>query len=140
MDASSPARLYATLVGAALVVIGIIGFFYTASFAVGDDVIAEEEFGFLAVNGWENVIHILAGLLGLALAGSNASARLYAIGFGVIYVVLAVWGWIDESILELILVNDAANVVHLILGIVGIAAGLATPADEPKGREPASAT
>lgn len=129
MDTSSPARLYATLVGGALVVIGIIGFFYEASFAVGDSIEADEEFGFLAVNGWENAIHIVAGLLGLAMAGSNASARLYALGFGAIYVVLAIWGWIDETILELIPVNDETNVVHLILGLTGIAAGLATPTE-----------
>jgi O-antigen/teichoic acid export membrane protein len=131
MDTASPARLYATLVGGALVIIGIIGFFYEASFAVGDDIQADEEFGFLSINGWENAIHIVAGLLGLALAGSNASARLYALGFGAIYVVLAIWGWIDETILELIPVNDEANVVHLVLGVTGIAAGLATPAEEP---------
>lgn len=131
MDTASPARLYATLVGAALVVIGIIGFFYEASFATGDGLRADEEFGFLAVNGWENTIHIAAGLLGLAMAGSNASARLYSLGFGAIYVALAVWGWVDESILELIPVNDEANVVHLILGVAGIAAGLATPSDRP---------
>jgi hypothetical protein len=138
MDTASPARLYATLVGAALVVIGIIGFFYEASFAVGDDIRADEEFGFLAVNGWENAIHILAGLLGLAMAGTNASARLYSLGFGAIYVVLAIWGWIDETILELIPVNDEANVVHLILGATGIGAGLATPTEEPP--RPARAT
>jgi Domain of unknown function (DUF4383) len=131
MDTSSPARLYATLVGGALVIIGIIGFFYEASFAVGNDIKSDEEFGFLAINGWENAIHILAGLLGLALAGSNASARLYALGFGVVYVILAIWGWIDDTILEIIPVNDAANVVHLILGITGIAAGLATPTETP---------
>jgi hypothetical protein len=133
MDTSSPARLYATLVGAALVVIGIIGFFYEASFAVGDDIRVDEEFGFLAINGWENAIHVVAGLLGLAMAGSNASARLYSLGFGAIYVVLAVWGWIDDTILELIPVNDEANVVHLILGVTGIAAGLATPTEERPG-------
>ena len=32
MDGPSPARLYATLVGALLVVAGIVGFFYSASF------------------------------------------------------------------------------------------------------------
>lgn len=137
MDASSPARLYATLVGAALVVIGIIGFFYEASFAVGDDLVADEQFGFLAVNGWENVVHILAGLTGLAMAGSIASARLYSLAFGAIYVVLAIWGWVDESILGLILVNDGANVVHLVLGLTGLAAGLATPAAEPRTPAPA---
>jgi hypothetical protein len=131
MDTSSPARLYATLVGGALVIIGIIGFFYEASFAVGDDIRSDEEFGFLSINGWENAIHIVAGLIGLGLAGTNASARLYALGFGVIYVVLAIWGWIDETILEIIPVNDEANVIHLILGITGIAAGLTTPTETP---------
>lgn len=131
MDTSSPARLYATLVGGALVIIGIIGFFYEASFAVGNDIKADEEFGFLAINGWENAIHIVAGLIGLALAGSNSSARLYALGFGAIYVVLAIWGWIDDTILEIIPVNDEANVVHLILGITGIAAGVTTQTETP---------
>ena len=141
MDTSSPARLYATLVGGALVIIGIIGFFYEASFAVGNDIKADEEFGFLAINGWENAIHIVAGLIGLALAGSNASARLYALGFGVIYVVLAIWGWIDgETILEIIPVNDEANVVHLILGITGIAAGVTTPTETSRPARPAPET
>ena len=36
MDASSPARLYCLLVGGVLVIAGIIGFFYEASFAIGD--------------------------------------------------------------------------------------------------------
>jgi hypothetical protein len=44
--------------------------------------------------------------------------------------VLAIWGWIDETILEIIPVNDEANVVHLILGVTGIAAGLATPTED----------
>ena len=36
MEGSSPARLYCLLVGGVLVVAGIIGFFYEASFAVGN--------------------------------------------------------------------------------------------------------
>jgi hypothetical protein len=36
MTTASPAQLYATLVGAALVIAGIIGFLYDSSFATGD--------------------------------------------------------------------------------------------------------
>ena len=50
MDGPSPARLYATAVGAALVVIGIVGFFYSASFGSPGEV--KEAFGAFAVNGW----------------------------------------------------------------------------------------
>ena len=65
MEGSSPARLYCLLVGGVLVVAGIIGFFYEASFAVGDEVVGEEVFGILAVNGWHNLVHIAIGGLQL---------------------------------------------------------------------------
>ena len=64
MEESSPARLYCLLVGGALVIAGIIGFFYEASFATGTaDVHANSDkvFGILAVNGWHNVVHIVLG-------------------------------------------------------------------------------
>ena len=60
---ASPARLYATLVGGALVVAGIIGFFYSASFGSPGDV--DDVFGILAVNAWHNIVHILTGAIGL---------------------------------------------------------------------------
>ena len=36
MEKRSPAQVYAVVVGAALVLAGIAGFFYNASFAAGD--------------------------------------------------------------------------------------------------------
>ena len=76
MEASSPAKLYATLVGAVLTIAGITGFFYTASF--GSPGAVDDTFGILAVNGWLNVVHLATGLLGLAAAGY--AARQYALG------------------------------------------------------------
>ena len=70
MEGSSPARLYCLLVGGVLVVAGIIGFFYEASFAVGNEVVADEVFGILAVNGWHNLVHIAIGGLLLIAAGA----------------------------------------------------------------------
>jgi hypothetical protein len=144
MDASSPARLYATLVGAVLVVAGIIGFFYEASFATGDSVVADDVFGLLAVNGWHNVVHILLGLLGLAMAGTTSGARAYCLGAGALYLVLAIWGFLETEngfgvLVDLVPINTEDNFLHLILGVVGIGAGLATPAGRAKPREPAPA-
>lgn len=128
MEGSSPARLYATLIGGTLVIAGIIGFFYNSDFtsnkAVHDDV-----FGILSVNGWHNVVHIATGALGLLAAGY--AARTYALGLGAVYIVVAIWGFIigsGDSILSIVPVNTADNFLHLILGVLGIAAGLATPA------------
>jgi hypothetical protein len=78
MDSASPARLYCTLVGAVLVIAGIIGFFYSAGFDTGTAGVAadtDEVFGILGVNGWHNLIHIALGVLALAVAGSPYGAR-----------------------------------------------------------------
>jgi hypothetical protein len=125
MDRASPARLYATLIGALLVVGGIVGFFYSASFGSPGSV--EEMLGTLAVNGWVNAVHILTGALGLLLAGY--AARQYALWLGGLYVVIAVWGFAlggGEAILSLFPVNGGDNLLHLILGGLGLGAAMAT--------------
>ncbi len=126
MDAPSPARLYATAVGAALVVAGIVGFFYSASFGSPGEV--EDAFGIFAVNGWANVLHILAGALGLLVAGY--ASRQYALWLGALYVVVAFWGFAiggGESILGFLPVDTADNLLHLAIGALGVAAALSTP-------------
>jgi hypothetical protein len=131
MDAPSPARLYAALVGAMLVVLGIVGFFYSASFGSPGEV--DDVFGIFAVNGWENVLHILAGSLGLLVAGY--ASRQYSLLLGAFYVVIAFWGFAlgsGEAILGFLPVNTADNLLYLVLGMLGVAAALATPAAKKK--------
>jgi hypothetical protein len=136
MEESSPARLYCLLVGAVLVVAGIIGFFYEASFATGDSIREDEVFGILGVNGWHNVVHLAIGALLLAAAGS--AARPAALFVGVLYIVLCILGFIatgedgigfvaeNDTLIELVPVNNEDNVLHLILGVTGVLAALAT--------------
>ena len=83
-----------------LVIAGIIGFFYSASFDTGASAVAadtDDVFGILAVNGWHNLVHIALGLLALAVAGSASGARAYCLGIGLVYLVLAIWGFIDSD-------------------------------------------
>jgi len=141
---ATPARLYCTLVGAVLVIAGIIGFFYSASFDTGATDVAsntDDVFGILGVNGWHNVVHIALGLLALAVAGSAYGARAYCLGIGLVYIVLAIWGFIDGDgiLLGLIPVNNEDNVLPLILGLVGLAAGAATPTVVKGRRAPVAA-
>ena len=129
MDQQSPARLYAGLVGATLVVAGIVGFFYSSDFGSPGNV--DAVFGILDVNGWHNVVHILTGVVGLLAASAYSSSRVYAIGLGIIYILVAIWGFIigsGDSILSIVPVNTEDNILHLLIGISGIAAGMATPA------------
>jgi hypothetical protein len=133
MEGRSPAQLYALVFGVTLVAAGILGFFYNASFATGDETLTNRDavLGILDVNGWHNVVHILTGALGLAVAGSYGGARGYAIGLGTVYIAIAIVGFAygdGDSIISLIPVNTEDNILHLLIGIAGIGAGLATPA------------
>jgi hypothetical protein len=130
MEASSPARLYCTLIGGVLVIAGIIGFFYEASFATGNSIVSDDVFGILAVNGWHNLVHLLIGLVLLAAAGY--AAREAALGVGLLYLVLAIWGFLETEngvgvLIDLVPINTEDNFLHLILGLTGLAAGAATP-------------
>ena len=136
MEETSPARLYCLLVGGVLVIAGIIGFFYEASFATGDSIRTDHVFGVLSVNGWHNVVHIAIGALLLVCAGS--AARPAALLVGVLYIVLCALGFIatshggidfvakDDVLIKLVPVNNEDNVLHLILGITGVIAYLAS--------------
>src|SRR4051794_1487027 len=125
----SPAQTYALVIGAALTLAGIVGFFYSDAFGKPGEV--DDVLGVLSVNGWHNVLHLLTGLAGLALARSYSGARTYAIGLAVIYAGVAIWGFVigdGESILGFLPINSEDNVLHLVIALAGLLAGLGTPA------------
>lgn len=117
MEAPSPARLYATVVGALLVVLGLVGFFYTASFGgLGH---YEDALGGLQVNAWLNLFYLAVGGIGVLVAG--VSSRSYALATGVLFTVLALVGW-------------GTGALHLVLGLLGLAAVAGTPKKRSKPR------
>jgi len=115
MEAPSPARLFAAAAGALLLVLGVVGFFYEASFGSLDAY--EEALGAFQVNGWLNLLYIATGAAGVLVAG--ASSRGYALAMGVIYVALAVVGWGSEGL-------------NLAVGVLGLAAAVGTPKLQPR--------
>jgi hypothetical protein len=142
MEERSPAQVYALVIGLTLVVAGIVGFFYSASFSTGDGTERDAVLGILDVNGWHNIVHIATGALGLAVAASYGGARGYAIGLGAVYILVAVLGFAagdGDEILNLIPVNTEDNFLHLLIGVAGIGAGLATPSRERLAPPAASA-
>jgi len=126
MEAPSPARLYAAAVGALLLVLGILGFFYSASF--GSPGTVEEALAVLEVNAWLNLVHVATGALGL-LAASYA-ARPFALAFGLLYTVLAVWGFViggGDAVLGFLPASGGDDVLHLAVGLLGLGAAAGTP-------------
>jgi hypothetical protein len=131
METRSPAQAFALVIGATLVLAGIAGFFYNASFGSGDGTDRDALLGILDVNGWHNLVHILSGAIGLAVSGAYDGSRLYALGFGAIYLVVAALGFAagdGDEIFNLIPVNTEDNVLHLLIAFAGLGSGLLTPA------------
>jgi hypothetical protein len=141
LDRQTPAQLYCTLAGGLLVIAGIVGFFFSSGFDTGASGVTndtDEIFGIFAANGWGNVICIAFGLLGLAMARS--ASRSYALGFGLWALFVAIWGFVDSDNVTfgLFAANGADNVLDLVLGLTGLAAGAASPAPvrRPKRERP----
>lgn len=134
----TPASLYAGLIGAALLLAGIVGFFYSASFGSPGEV--DGLLGIFDVNAWHNIVHLASGALGLvAFSAGPRASRLYAIAFGAVYIVVTIWGFAigsGESILGILPINTEDNILHLVLGVLGVAAGLVSP--ETEHQRPAS--
>jgi hypothetical protein len=137
MEAPSPARLYSTAVGAFLVVLGIVGFFYSASFGTPGDV--QAALGVLRVNAWLNVLYIAIGALGLLAAGH--ASRAYAVATGLLFTALAIWALAigaDDAILSLIPACRGDAALNLLLGLLGLAAAAGTP--KRRGQTPSTST
>jgi len=116
MEPPSPARLYATVAGALLVVLGIVGFFYDASFTALDDL--ERALGAIDVNAWFNLLYVATGAVGVLVAG--VASRAYSLAMGLLYTLLGIFGLGTEWL-------------HLTIGILGLAAAAGTPQTQKRG-------
>ncbi len=133
MEPASPARLYASAVGALLVILGVLGFFYGSSF--GSPGTIDHTLGAFRTNGWEDLLWIVVGALGLLLAG--AASRAYALAAGLLLTVFGVWGLAlgaGDAILGVFPAAGANEVLLLVLGILGLLAAAGTPRRAPTPR------
>lgn len=129
MSGKTLPQVYALVLGATLVAVGILGFFVEPSFGVGDSA----ERGTLIlfdINGWHNIVHLLSGIVGIALAATAAKARLFCIGYGIVYLLVTVLGFLVGDgglLLSIIPINTADNLLHLAIALTGIGIGLTSP-------------
>ena len=137
MEPASPARLYASTVGALLVILGVLGFFYGSSF--GSPGTLDHTLGVFRTNGWENLLWIVVGALGLLLAG--VASRGYALAAGLLFTVLSIWGLAldpGSAILGFLPAAGANEALHLVLGFLGLLAAAGTPRRAPTPRRAAA--
>jgi hypothetical protein len=130
----SPAQWFCLIVGATLVLVGLLGFIAEPDFGVdaGSDLIIFE------VNGVHNLVHLGSGAFLLALMGRRDTARTAALAFGLVYLVVTVIGFADGSdILGIFPIDAEDNVLHLLLTLAALgayAASRETDADARRAR------
>ncbi len=126
-DERSAAQWFCIAIGATLVLVGILGFFVESTFDTSTEGLQGDKLIVFEVNGWHNLVHIASGAFLLAFSGRHATARTAAIAFGAIYGVVTVIGLVDgEDVLGLFPINPADNVLHILLTVAALGAGLAS--------------
>jgi hypothetical protein len=123
----------ALAVAATFLLVGILGFipgittdYDTMQFAGHES--EAKLLGIFQVSILHNIVHILFGLVGFAMARQASTARTYLIGGGAIYLVLWLYGLVvgQESGANFVPVNTADDWLHFLLGVGMIALGFLT--------------
>lgn len=121
----------ALAVGAVFLLVGVLGFipgittdYDEMSFASHDSM--AKLLGIFQVSVLHNIVHLLFGIAGIAMARQIRTSYLYLVGGGVIYLVLWLYGLVidKDSDANFVPVNDADNWLHLLLGLGMIALGV----------------
>ena len=131
-SAHSPAQTVATVVALAFLAVGILGFIPGITTHYGDMTFAGHEsdaklLGIFEVSILHNLVHLLYGVVGLALARSASGAISYLIAGGAVYLVLWLYGLLIEkdSGANFVPLNSADDWLHFGLGVVMVGAGVA---------------
>ena len=122
------AQTLALVFGIAFLGVGILGFIPGITTDYGDMSFMGNEseaklLGIFQVSILHNIVHLLFGIAGLAMARAHDSARTYLLGAGIIYVVLFLYGLFvgNDDSANFVPVNGADDVLHaaLALGLLG---------------------
>jgi hypothetical protein len=139
----NPARLTATVVAAVFLVVGIAGFIPGLTTDYDGMTFAGHEstamlLGVFHVSILHNIVHLLFGIVGLAMARTAAGAVGFLIGGGVVYAVLWLYGLLIDhnSAANFVPVNGADNWLHLFLAIGMIGLGVALRSRRTRGVVP----
>ena len=108
----------ARVFGAVLVAVGVLGF-------VPGITSSGNLLGIFQVDAIHNIFHLLTGVLAFVVAnGAGTNARLYFQVVGVVYALATVVGFLQgDTVLGIMAVNGAGNVLHLVIAAVALYIG-----------------
>jgi hypothetical protein len=127
-----PIRMAATVMAAVFLLVGVLGFIPGATTDYDGMTFAGHEstamlLGVFHVSILHNIVHLLFGIVGLAMARTAPAARTFLIGGGVVYALLWLYGLVidHDSTANFVPLNGADNWLHLFLAVGMIGLGLA---------------
>jgi hypothetical protein len=127
----APLRELALLISLAFLAVGIAGFIPGITTNYGDLGFAGDDsgaklLGVFQVSILHNMVHLLYGVAGLALARTTAGARAFLIGGGLVYLVLALYGMLtpQDSGWNFVPLDRDDDLLHLGLGLGMFAFGV----------------
>jgi hypothetical protein len=130
-SAGRAVRTATLIVAVVFLAVGVLGFIPGITTHYSDMTFAGHHsdarlLGLFQVSVLHNIVHLLFGVAGLAMARTAALARLYLVGGGAIYLVLWIYGLAvgQDSAANFVPLNTADDWLHLGLGLGMIALGL----------------
>ncbi|HEY8725288.1 MAG TPA: DUF4383 domain-containing protein [Gaiellaceae bacterium] len=146
MRTRSPIQSAAMLAGVVFLLVGILGFIPGITTHYSDLKFAGHNsdaklLGLFNVSILHNIVHLLFGVAGVALAKTWEGAKTYLLYGGLIYLVLFVYGviWHSNTSANFVPVNWADNILHLGLGIGMIGLGVVLGKETVRRDRPAPA-
>lgn len=127
-DHRSPVQTAALLYGVVFLLVGVLGFIpgITSDFESLQFAGPESEamlLGLFQVSWLHNIVHLLYGAAGLALAKTASGAKNYLLWGGVVYLVLWIYGLVvaQDAAANFVPLNNADDWLHLFLGVTMVA-------------------
>ncbi|MEU0444343.1 DUF4383 domain-containing protein [Streptomyces tendae] len=126
-----PVQQAAMLVGAVFLLVGILGFIPGITTSYGSMEFASHEsgaelLGIFQISVLHNLVHLLYGVAGLAMARTASAAYSYLLVGGAIYLVLWIYGLAvgHDTDANFVPLNTADDWLHFVLGILMIGLAL----------------
>jgi hypothetical protein len=116
--------------GVVFLAVGILGFVPGITSETGGDKFL---LGIFQVGVLHNIVHIASGAAALLAASGASYAKVYFRVFGTVYAVVAVVGLVQsDTILGLMPINLADNILHVVLALALLAIGFGLPEETNK--------
>lgn len=108
----------ALVFGIVFLLVGILGLVSAGGMEMGADPAPGMVLGLFPVNLLHNIVHLLFGVWGLVASRSFAGSKMYAQVAGVIYIVLAILGFVVPTTFGFIPIGGADIGLHAVIGLV----------------------